>query len=112
MSGCKNVSSFVPTHAVDVVRIDPITTFIPEILHSRRLNRLDIGQTSGSTEVQPVLVPPIHLVLVGRTLLGLGVVSGSFSAKAVGIETGGISSTRYEKTIRSARDAGLLVECG
>lgn len=87
---CESLPSLVATHTVNVIRIDSITTLLLELLHPRLLDRLDVGQTSGSTEVQPVLVPPIHLVLVGRTFLGLGVVSGSFAAETVRLEQGGI----------------------
>jgi hypothetical protein len=84
--GYESLPSLVATHTVNVIRIDPITTLLLELLHPRLLDRLDIGQTSGSTEVQPVLVPSIHLVLVGRTFLGFSVVGGSFAAETVRLE--------------------------
>jgi len=87
---CKIDPSFVATHTVNIVGINPIAALRLEFLHPLRLNSFDIGQTSRGTEVQPVLVPPVHLVLVGRAFLGLGIVGGSFAAEAVGLEQGGV----------------------
>jgi len=89
------------THAINIIRINPITTLLLEHLHPRLLNSLDIRQTSRSTNVQPVLVPPVHLVLLGRTFLGLRVVGVSFAAEAVGFEQAGVLAIVGSRWVKS-----------